>query len=332
MSDYPISRYMTRQPWTIRGDATLTQARAMMREHGIRHLPVLEAGRLQGVISDRDVHLVESLPASAPEPFTVKDAMSEDTYCTTAGESVANVVERMADRRRGSVVIVDDHGRVVGIFTTIDAMQALADIIRREPDAVAPPPIPVGVSVRHVHLSRAHCDVLFGTGVLLSPRHEVSQPHQYVMAQRIDLIGPHGELHDVAIINPLRGETQVELARTDAIHLGITPPIRESGHLAGTPGLRLRGPCGEVELDHGAILAQRHIHMTPDDARTYGVHDHDVVQVRVAGNREMVLGDVVVRVSPDFALDLHLDTDEANAAGLDDGGTVSFAGIDRRAS
>ncbi|MEO8548622.1 MAG: phosphate propanoyltransferase [Kofleriaceae bacterium] len=331
MSEYPISRYMTRQPWTIRQDATLAEARAMMREHGIRHLPVLDAGRLQGVVSDRDLHLLEALPASGPRPLTVEDAMSEDTYCTTASESVANVVERMADRRRGSVVIVDDHAHVIGIFTTIDAMLALADIVRREPDAVAPPPIPVGISVRHVHLSRAHCDVLFGVGVLLSPRHELSQPHQYVMAERIDLIGPHGELHDVAIINPLRSETQVELARTDAIHLGIVPPLRLSGQLAGTPGLRLRGPCGEVELDHGAILAQRHVHMSPEDARTYGVHDLDIIQVRVTGNREMVLGDVVVRVSPGFTLDLHLDTDEANAAGLDEGGTVSFAGIERHA-
>ena len=190
--------------------------------------------------------------------------------------------------------------------------------------------IPVGVSVRHVHLSRSDCDVLFGAGYELSKRRDVSQPGQYVTRETVDVIGPAGELRGVAIINPLRVETQVELARTDAIHLGVEPPLRLSGDLAGTPGVTLRGPRGQVALARGAIVAQRHVHMAPDDARRFGVADRDVIRVETRGAREGMLGDVVVRVSPQFALDLHLDTDEANGLGLDNASVVAFAGVERR--
>jgi len=192
-------------------------------------------------------------------------------------------------------------------------------------------PIPVGVSVRHVHLSRGDCDALFGAGYELARRRDVSQPGQYVTRETVDVIGPRGELHGVGIINPLRAETQVELARTDAIHLGIDPPLRQSGHLAGTPGVRLRGPHGEVTLDHGAIIAQRHVHMSPDDARRFGVTDQEIIRVKSDGERESIFGDVIVRVDPSFALDLHLDTDEANGAGLNEASVVAFAGVERRA-
>jgi acetate kinase len=190
-------------------------------------------------------------------------------------------------------------------------------------------PIPIGISVRHVHLSRADCDALFGVGYELAKRREVSQPGQFVTRETVDLIGPRGELRGIGIINPLRAETQVELARTDAIHLGVDPPLRQSGMLDATPGLRLRGPLGEIAITHGVILAQRHVHMSPDDARRFGVTEGDVIRVQAAGDREMTMGDIVVRVSPSFALDLHLDTDEANAAGLNESSVVSFAGIQR---
>jgi acetate kinase len=188
-------------------------------------------------------------------------------------------------------------------------------------------PIPVGVSVRHVHLSRAHCDALFGPGHELTMRRPVTQPGQFVTRETVDLVGPKGELRGVAIINPLRKETQVELARTDAITLGVNPPLRESGKLAGTPGLTLRGPAGQVALDHGVILAHRHVHMHPDDAKRFGVTDGAVVKISVDGERETVFGDVLVRVSPSYALDLHLDTDEANAAGLNNDSVASFEGL-----
>jgi acetate kinase len=189
-------------------------------------------------------------------------------------------------------------------------------------------PIPVGVSVRHVHLSRRDCDALFGPGAELTRRRAVSQPGQYVTRETVDVIGPRGELHGVAIILPLRAESQVELARTDAIRIGVDPPLRQSGDLANTPGVRLRGPRGELALDHGTIIAQRHVHMSPDDARRFGVADQQSIQVETAGARATTLGDVVVRVSPSFALDLHLDTDEANAAGLEERSVVSFVGVE----
>ena len=191
-------------------------------------------------------------------------------------------------------------------------------------------PIPVGVSVRHVHLSRADCDALFGAGYELARRRDVSQPGQYVTRETVDVIGPRGEVHGVGIINPLRRETQVELARTDAIHLGIDPPLRQSGHLEGTPGVRLRGPRGEIALARGAIIAKRHVHMSPDDARRFGVVDQELIRVQADGERETTLGDVIVRVDPAFALDLHLDTDEANGAGLTEASVVAFVGSEHR--
>ena len=186
--------------------------------------------------------------------------------------------------------------------------------------------IPVGVSVRHVHLTRADCDALFGKGYELTERRPVSQPGQFVCRETVDLVGPKGEIERVAIINPLRKETQVELAKTDAIALGVNPPLRESGKLAGTPGLTLRGPAGTVAIDHGVILAHRHVHMHPDDARRIGVQDKALIRVRVEGERETVFGDVIVRVSDQFALDMHLDTDEANAAGLNNDSVATFDG------
>ncbi|MBI3180767.1 MAG: acetate/propionate family kinase [Myxococcales bacterium] len=187
--------------------------------------------------------------------------------------------------------------------------------------------IPIGVSVRHVHLSRADCDSLFGPGYELTERRPITQPGQYVCRETVDLIGPKGELARVAIIAPLRKETQVEVSRTDAIAQGVNPPLRESGKLEGTPGLTLRGPKGTVALQRGVIVALRHVHMRPDDARRFGVQDRNVIRVRVEGDREMVFGDVVVRVDEQFVLDMHLDTDEANAAGLTNDSVVSYDGL-----
>lgn len=191
-------------------------------------------------------------------------------------------------------------------------------------------PIPVGVSVRHVHLSRADCDALFGSGYELTKKRDVTQPGQYVTRETVDLVGPKGEIRRVAIINPLRKQTQVELARTDAYALGVSPPLRESGKLDGTPGITLRGPAGTVAIERGVILAHRHVHMNPEQARTYGVGDRDVIEVRIEGDREMTMGDVIVRVSPEYELDLHVDTDEANAAGLTNDSVVAFQGVQER--
>ncbi|MEJ7731236.1 MAG: acetate/propionate family kinase [Polyangiaceae bacterium] len=187
--------------------------------------------------------------------------------------------------------------------------------------------IPIGVSVRHVHLSRAHCDALFGPGYELTPKRAVTQPGQYVTRETVDLVGPKGEIERVAIINPLRKETQIEVAKTDAFKLGIDPPLRESGKLQGTPGITLRGPSGTVETGSGVILAHRHVHMHPDDARRFGLQDKSLIKVRVGGDRETVFGDVIVRVSDQYALDMHVDTDEANAASLNNDSVAEFDGL-----
>ncbi len=191
-------------------------------------------------------------------------------------------------------------------------------------------PIPVGVSVRHVHLSRADADALFGVGYELTKKRDVTQPGQYVTRETVDLVGPKGEIRGVAIINPLRKATQVELARTDAFTLGISPPLRESGKLEGTPGITLRGPHGMVTTSSGVILAHRHVHMSPAQAKDYGVADKDMIKVRVEGEREMTMGDVIVRVNPEYDLDLHIDTDEANAAGLSNDSVVAYDGLQPR--
>lgn len=190
-------------------------------------------------------------------------------------------------------------------------------------------PIPIGVSVRHVHLSREHTDVLFGPGYELTKKRDVTQPGQYVTRETVDLVGPKGEIRRVSIIAPLRRETQIEVARTDAFALGVSPPLRESGKLEGTPGITLRGPSGTITIDRGVILAHRHVHMNPEQARDYGVKDRDVIQVKVEGEREMTMGDVIVRVHPEYELDMHVDTDEANAAGLHNDSVVAFEGLQR---
>ncbi|MEO7097072.1 MAG: acetate/propionate family kinase, partial [Polyangiales bacterium] len=193
---------------------------------------------------------------------------------------VADISERRARTR--VIVVRTDEERMIA-RETVRCLVGPTAAIR----SVRARPIPVGVSVRHVHLSRADCDALFGAGYELTRRRDVTQPGQFVTRETVDLIGPKGEIHAVAIINPLRKETQVEVAQTDALRLGVRPPLRESGTLDGTPGVRLRGPKGEVAIARGVILAHRHVHMHPSDARNFGVGDRDMIKVRIEGDREM---------------------------------------------
>ena len=179
--------------------------------------------------------------------------------------------------------------------------------------------IEMEASGRHIHLSRAHVEALFGPGYQLTPVKDLSQPGQFACKERVTLVGPRGELKNVVVLGPERGESQVEISLTDAVSLGITPPVRQSGDIAGTPGLTVR--CGErlITLDHGLIAAQRHIHMTPEDAGRRGVKDGQVVRLKTFTARPLVFDDVVVRVSPKFATVVHLDYDEANACGFHKG-------------
>ena len=179
----------------------------------------------------------------------------------------------------------------------------------------------VETSARHVHVTKEDLETLFGAGHELTVKSWLSQPGQFASEEQVDIVGPKNTLKRVRILGPVRPATQVELSLTDARSIGVTAPVRESGDIAGSGSCKLVGPAGEVEVSEGVIAAKRHIHMTPADAAEFGVKDKDVVSVKVDTNgRALVFGDVVVRVSEKFALAMHIDTDESNAAGL--GGTV----------
>jgi len=174
----------------------------------------------------------------------------------------------------------------------------------------------VETSARHVHLSQADLETLFGAGYELTKKKDLSQPGQFACEERVTVVGPKKELAGVSILGPVRPASQVEISLTDARSIGVAAPIRESGDVAGSGACKLVGPAGEVELKEGVIAAKRHIHATPEDAEKLGVADKDVVCVKIdTDGRSLVFGDVVVRVSPKFALAMHIDTDESNAAG-----------------
>ena len=177
--------------------------------------------------------------------------------------------------------------------------------------------IEMEASGRHVHLTTQQAKTLFGHG--LTPDRLLSQPGQWVAKERVTVIGPRGHFQNVAVLGPERKEGQVEISLTDGRVLGITPPIRPSGDVADSPGVVLKGDCGDVSLPRGVIAAQRHIHITPADAARFGVQDKQVVKLKTYTDRPLVFEDVLVRVSPDFATRVHLDFDEANACGYKGG-------------
>ena len=174
----------------------------------------------------------------------------------------------------------------------------------------------VETSARHAHVSDEHLKILFGEDAKLCSKKPLSQPGQFACEEKVEVIGPRGSVV-MSILGPTRPETQVEISLTDSRKLGITPPIRESGDLEGSPGCIIKGPVGEVTLKKGVIAAKRHIHMLPEDAQRAGVTDKQTVSVKLDYNgRSTVYGDVVCRVSPSYALAMHVDTDESNAAAL----------------
>lgn len=174
----------------------------------------------------------------------------------------------------------------------------------------------VETSARHAHVTEETLEVLFGKGHTLTKKKDLSQPGQYACEERVEVVGPKKSLANVSILGPCRKADQVELSATDARSIGIAAPIRESGDTAGSGACKLVGPCGEVELKEGVIVAKRHIHLTKADAEELGVKDKDVVWVKVeTPERKAILGDVVCRVSDSYARAMHIDTDEANAIG-----------------
>jgi len=183
--------------------------------------------------------------------------------------------------------------------------------------------VTVGLSNKHVHLSKEHIDILFGEGHELTPIKDLSQPGQFACDEKVDLVGPKRTIKGVRILGPARKETQVEISLSDGFTLGLTEvPVRDSGKIEGTPGVKLVGPKGEVELEKGVIVASRHIHMHTTDAEKYGLKDKDIVSVKVGGPRGLIFENVLIRVNPEYALDMHLDVEEGNAAGLANGDIV----------
>lgn len=193
-----------------------------------------------------------------------------------------------------------------------------------------PIPIPIEVSAHHVHLSQEDVEALFGPGYHLTRKFELSQPHHFACKEEVNLCGPKGRIDGVRVLGPTRKETQIEISMTEQFKLGIQPPIRESGDLSNTPGITIEGSYGQKVIERGVICALRHIHMSPEEALRFGLHNKDVVRVRVEGDRELVFGDVLVRVHPEYALAMHIDTDEANASNINKKAIGYIDGIQNR--
>ena len=201
-----------------------------------------------------------------------------------------------------------------------EALRALSrSYVTRVLEAQKQQPFLVEISAHHIHLTQEHVETLFGKGHQLTKHADLSQPGQYACKEQLAIVGPKGRIERVRILGPARKYTQVEIAMTEQFKLGIVPPIRESGDIADTPGCTLESPNGSVQIDRGVICALRHVHMSPEDALRYGVRDKSFVRVRIAGDRELVFGDVLVRVDPSFKLAMHIDTDEGNAANVKTG-------------
>ena len=175
--------------------------------------------------------------------------------------------------------------------------------------------VKVSLSNKHLHLKQEDIEKLFGKGYKLNVFKPLAQPGQYACEEKVDIIGPKGALKGVRVLGPARPETQVEISMTDARTIGIPAPVRESGKLVGTPGCKLSGPCGEVNLDHGVILALRHIHLSESQAREAGVKDKDIVALKIGGERGVIFNNVLIRSGEGHEKEVHLDTDEGNAAG-----------------
>lgn len=198
-------------------------------------------------------------------------------------------------------------------------MQALLKAVQeasKENVASTAAGVPVGISNRHIHLSQADLDQLFGAGYQLTPMKELSQPGQFACKETVTICGPKGAIEKVRVLGPVRKETQIEIVAGDCFKLGVKAPAKLSGDLAGTPGITVVGPRGSVQTAQGLIVAQRHIHMAPADAQAYGVQDGQIVKIHVSGLRGGIYDNVAIRVTTSSKLECHLDTEEANAMGV----------------
>ncbi|MEM9193582.1 MAG: acetate/propionate family kinase [Myxococcota bacterium] len=236
--------------------------------------------------------------------------LDEDRNRDAAVSDEAPVADISQDNARvRTLVVATNEERMIATETAKVAEGARA--------VNTPGPIPIAVSARHIHLDRAAMDVLFGEGSELKPYRPLSQPGQFAAEEKCAIIGPRSRIDGVRVLGPLRPGCQIEISRTDEYALGVDAPVRHSGKTKGSAPIILEGPNGTLHLEEGLICAWRHIHMTPADAEAYGVSDKDYVEVAVTGGvRDLIFGDVLVRVKDSYALEMHIDTDEANAAEL----------------
>jgi acetate kinase len=252
----------------------------------------------------------------------------EDALNRTASPSPREVVDIASEDSLVRVLVIptDEERMIAREAINTLSNQNTAQIIENQRDKN----IPIEVSAHHVHLSRRDVDILFGPRYELTKRSELSQPGQFACEETLNLLGPKGQVERVRILGPLRKESQVEVSMTEEFILGITAPIRASGDLEGSPGIILEGQQGSCEIAKGVILALRHIHMTPEDALSFGLRDKDIVRVRIEGKRTLTFEDVLVRVDPSYRLSMHIDTDEANAAGITTGMVGHLVTIEAR--
>lgn len=204
-------------------------------------------------------------------------------------------------------------------YSSARQAEIVKEVVKRLQEMEAVPYVPIGISNRHVHLSQKDLEALFGSGYQLTKMKDLKQPGQFAAKETVVLTGPKGEIQNVRILGPVRGKTQVEISFTDSFKLGVPAPVRESGKIAGTPGLVLTGPAGKLELQEGVIAALRHIHVPPEFAEKFDLHDKEMVEVEVGSVRKTIFQHVLIRVSDKYVLEMHLDTDEANAAGVKNG-------------
>ena len=182
----------------------------------------------------------------------------------------------------------------------------------------------IALSNKHIHLGQEDLNILFGDGYELTAIKDLSQPGQYACDEKVDIVGPKGTLKGVRVLGPVRGRTQIEVSISDAFKLGVEPIIRNSGDVNDTPGAKIVGPKGEVELEDGVIVAARHIHMHTTDGEKFGVKDKDIVKIKTEGMRSVVFENVLIRVADNFAVEMHVDIEEGNAAGVKNGDMVEL--------
>jgi acetate kinase len=240
-------------------------------------------------------------------------SLDEDRNTDAKVDAASPVARISADVSRVAALVVKTNEELA------IARQA-AHVVRAKAQKAPEAPIPIAVSARHIHLTEASFQTLFGAGKTPTKHRDISQPGQYACEEKVNLVGPRGRIDGVRLLGPLRPKDQIEISRTDEFKLGVDAPIRDSGKVEGSAPVVVEGPAGTLQLREGLICAKRHIHMAPADAERFDVRDGDEVSVAVSGGeRDLVFGDVLIRVSPKFVLEMHIDTDEANAAELNQG-------------